>query len=326
MSRFTHILLVLMVPLALALAWGAGQVRQKSEKQNQLNHISSEIQGLAPISNGLYKGHFKDAPDQELYVAHSGYPSYGGVLRTAVVVDSRKIIRHVAVLDSDDTRSYLERVVEQAGILDNYTGKSLDALPRVDGISGATLSSTAIIQGVEASARKIGTDQFGMPGTTRRAPAQATPETEKLVLICLFFAGAFFISRKGFPHRKKARTALLLISTLTLGFWLGAQFSLSTVATLISGTWLRGMATYAALLCLVLAVVLFLVTKKSLLCLYLPLWGGSGTAGPDYRLCPGQAQKMDGLDCENLGFCRADLGPVFSHPGRCDVRALFQGL
>jgi hypothetical protein len=273
MSRLTNIILVLVVPLSLALAWTAGEIRLKKEKRNQLYHISFEIQGLVQISDGLYKGHVKDAPDQFLYVAHADYPSYGGPLRTALVVDGRKKIRHVAILESDDTRSYLDRVVEQAGILDHYAGKTLDNLPEVDGISGATLSSTAIIRSVDAAAQKIGTTQFGLPAKGVEIRKTATPETAKLMLICLFFAGAVVISRKGFKHRTTARTAMLVMSAVTLGFWLGAQFSLSTVATLISGTWLKGMATYAALLCLVLAIALFLITRKNLFCAYICPFG-----------------------------------------------------
>ncbi|WDP91663.1 MAG: FMN-binding protein [Desulfobacter sp.] len=273
MSRFGNILLVLAVPLALALAWTGGEMRQKEETGRRLNRISPEIQGLNRISPGLYKGHVKGDPEAALFVAHADFPSYGGPLETAVVVDSEKVIRHVAVLDSNDTRSYLERVVDQAGILDHYPGCSLDDLPEVDGVSGATLSSTAIVRGVEAAARKIGAARFGLPAAGERVRKAATPETIKLVLICLFFAGAIMVSRRGFKHRARARTAMLVLSAATLGFWLGAQFSLSTVASLLSGAWLGGMASYGALLCLVLSILVFLVTKKNLFCAYICPFG-----------------------------------------------------
>lgn len=273
MSRLSNIILVLAVPLALALAWTGGEMRQKNEKNRQLTHISPEIQGLTLVSPGFYKGHSSKNPKEVLYVAHADYPSYGGLLRTAVVVDNQKLIRHVAVLKSDDTRSYLERVVDQAGILDNYTGIPLESLPEVDGVSGATFSSTAIIRGIEAAAQTIGTTQFGLPASGKTNRKAATPETTKLVMICLFFAGAFAVSRKGFKQRTHTRTAILVVSIITLGFWLGAQFSLSTVVTLVSGAWLRGMATYAALLCLVLAGALFLITKKNLFCAYICPFG-----------------------------------------------------
>ena len=196
-------------------------MRQKDEKSRQLNHISSKIQGLTQISQGLYQGHLKENPEEILYLAHADTPSYGGLLRTAVVVDSQRRIRYTAVLESDDTRSYLELVVDQAGILDNYTGMTLDNLPEVDGVFGATLSSTAIIRGIEAAAQKIGTTRFGFSPQKQTNPKAATPETTKLLLICLFFAAVFAISRKGFKHRARARTAMMVVSIVTLGFWLG---------------------------------------------------------------------------------------------------------
>jgi polyferredoxin len=58
----------------------------------------------------------------------------------------------------------------------------------------------------------------------------------------------------------------MIVSTLVLGVWLGTQFSLSSLTLLMSGVWIRGVASYAALLCLVLAILVFLITRKNLYC------------------------------------------------------------
>lgn len=264
MSRFKQKIIALLIPLALALAWAGGEARKKDEMTLKLGNISKDIAGVVRIGENLYQGHRRDNPQDILHIAHADRPSYGGALKTAVVVDSKKNIRYVSILDSADTRSYLEKVVG-LGILDKFTGKSIDKMPVVDGVSGATISSTAIIQGVESAVRRIGTAKFGLPVINREQPAM-TPEATKLVLICLFFAAALGITSRKFKPKRRARALLLLVSVITLGFWLGAQFSLSTVVSLLSGAWLKGMATYAALLCLVLAVVVFLLTKKNLFC------------------------------------------------------------
>lgn len=271
MSALAKKAIVLLIPLLLALAWAGGEARKKEEMTQRLYNISSDIAGVVQIDEHLYQGHLKEDPDEILYLTHESRPSYGGPLKVAAVVDSQKRIRYAAILDSADTHSYLEKVVG-LGLLDKFTTMSIDQMPQVDGISGATLSSTAIIQGIENAAQRIGAAKFNLP-VTKKISRTVTPETTKLLLICLFYAAALVITRKTFKPKRKARAALLLLSVITLGFWLGAQFSLSTVVSLLSGVWLKGMATYAALLCLVLAVAVFLVTKKNLFCTFICPFG-----------------------------------------------------
>ena len=269
--RLIQITLALLVPLALVLAWAGGQLRTSEAKLLQLQNISNDISKLEQVNNNLYKGRSRTNPQENLYIAHLSQPSYGGPLEVAAVVDSKKNIRYVAILSSSDTSSYLEKVVG-LGILDAFVDQSLEQLPEVDAISRATLSSTAIIRGVENAVQQIGAEEFGMEAV-KQEHHQTTPETLKLVTICLFFAAALVITSKKFKHKRKARTVLLVISVIVLGFLFGAQFSLSTVASLLNGSWLRGMATYATLLCLVLALLSFLVTRKNLFCTYICPFG-----------------------------------------------------
>ncbi len=271
MSRTYRILIVLLIPLALALALAGGEYRKKEAISQQLSNISKEINGVVQLEEQLFKGYIKENPENIIFLARAGTPSYGGLLNIAIAVDAQKKIQYVAILDSKDTHSYLEKVVN-LGVLDEFTGKPIDDIPQVDGISGATLTSNAIIQGIEKASQHIGSAQFAMP----EIPIQkktGSSETVKIILICLFFSSAFIITRKGFKHKGKARSFLLILSVITLGFWLGAQFSISTVVTLLSGSWLHGMATYAALLCLFLAIVAFLITKKNLFCSFICPFG-----------------------------------------------------
>jgi NosR/NirI family nitrous oxide reductase transcriptional regulator len=271
MSRFAQKAIVLLVPLALALAWAGGETRKKEAMTQTLCNISDDIIDVVQIDENLYQGHRRENPEETLYLAHESRPSYGGPLKVAAVVDSQKTIQYVAILDSTDTHSYLEKVVN-LGILAQFAGKSLEQMPKVDAISGATLSSTAVIQGVESAVQQIGAAKFGMTAIKKEEQA-ATPETTKLLLICSFYLSALAITSKKFKPKRKARAALLLLSVITLGFWLGAQFSISTVVSLLSGAWLQGMATYAALLCLALAVAVFLVTKRNLFCSFICPFG-----------------------------------------------------
>ena len=271
MSRICRIIMATLIPLALILAWAAGEFRKKEALTQQLSNISEEINGVIELQENLFKGYIKENPDHIIYMARAGIPSYGGILNIAIAVDTHKKIQYVAILDSKDTHSYLEKVVN-LGILDEFTGKSIDAIPHVDGVSGATLTSNAIIRGIEQAGRHIGSVQFAMSEIPPQKKEGAS-ENLKLFLICLFFLSAYIISRKGFKHKKRARSILLVLSVITLGFWLGAQFSIATLVTLLSGSWIHGMATYAALLCLVLSIAAFLITRKNLFCNFICPFG-----------------------------------------------------
>lgn len=84
---------------------------------------------------------------------------------------------------------------------------------------------------------------------------------------------AFIITNKRVRKKSRARIALLGCSVIVLGFWFGTQFSLATAATLLGGSWLGGMASYATILCLVLTLLSFLFTRKNLFCTYICPFG-----------------------------------------------------
>ena len=99
-------------------------------------------------------------------------------------------------------------------------------------------------------------------------------ELLKCSLVFLFFAFALFISSKKFPwNKKRARYILLASSLILLGFIYSTQFSFSTIAMFISGMWLVGLASYAPLICLILAISLFIYSKKNIYCAHICPFG-----------------------------------------------------
>lgn len=271
MSRFVNIFIALLIPLALILAWSGGQYRTSTATIKRLGSISDTLVDIHQIGENLYTGKSRENPEEILYIAHVSKPGYGGPMEVAAVVDGEKNIRYTAVLSSPDTRSYLKKVFD-AGILSAYTDTTIEHLPKVDAVSGASLSSMAIIKGIEDVAQQIGSSQFSLKMQERKEPFPVE-EMVKILAIVLFFLAAFWITGKRVKKKAQARNILLVCSVALLGFWFGAQFSLSTVVTLLSFSWLRGMATYAALLCLVLTIASFLFTRKNLFCIYICPFG-----------------------------------------------------
>ncbi len=271
-------ILAILTLVLLAGAWVAGSMRAIGAESARLGNISPDIAAIQKSSDNLYTAQRKGAPQpappaDQLYIAVAEHPGYGGPLHMAVVVNGEKRIEHVAVLQSADTSTYVSKVVSM-NVLDAFLGKSIDAMPKVDAISGATLSSTAIIAAVQRASALIGNARFNMP-----APVDSfkigTREIVKSALVVLFFTLAVIMSLKAFPLKTKwLRLSFLAASIVVLGFMYGTQFSLSTMVTLLAGFWTKGMASYAPLLCLALAVLVFFATKKNLFCASICPFGG----------------------------------------------------
>lgn len=260
--------------LVLILAWAGGRARLQESATAHIRNISNTLTNISQVSDQLYRAEQRNAPEAPLHIALASRPSYGGPLKVALAADEKGTIRHVAILNSTDTTTYLAKVVD-SGLLDPFPGSRLDTLPDVDAVSGATISSTAILEGLREAAARITAARTGKPMTAQGAPGPVnTKELIKSMVIVLLFGCALFVAGRRFPwSKKKGRAALLTVSTLLLGVLYSTQFSLATVHLLISGGWAQGLASYAALVCLALAVAVFLLTRKNLYCAILCPFG-----------------------------------------------------
>lgn len=251
--------------LVLVLAWAFGETRVQDTAARRIRNISGEIKEITRIDENLYRGYKGNDPKAPIHIAIESRPGYGGPLSVAMTANEKGIIEQVAVLHSTDTRTYLAKVVGE-GILDAFPGRPLTDLPHVDTVSGATISSRAILEGIERAGARMGNARFNMTAP-ETAPPSFGKELPRLAVVVLLFLCAFFIAGKGFGRfSKQARAVLMLVSTLTLGVLYGTQFSLSSLTLLIGGGWTKGIASHGALLCLVLAILLFLFTRKNLYC------------------------------------------------------------
>ncbi|SIN79701.1 4Fe-4S binding protein [Halodesulfovibrio marinisediminis] len=270
MSRksIERILAVLSLCILIA-AWVAGGVRSDEAGLERIKNISADIEGVKQVRPSVYEGHRTGEPDDKLYIGLAEHPSYGGPLQVAVVVNRDEIIERVALVQSTDTSTYITRVLGD-GVLDAFLGASSSNLPHVDAVSGATLSSNAMRKGVEKAV-----DYIRGSAVEESTVQLSNEEMSKAALSTLFFLLAFVISSHFFKWNKKyARLGLLGVCTIVLGFMYGAQFSLASLVLFLSGLWTKGMASYTALICLVLALVIFLATRKNLYCAMLCPFGG----------------------------------------------------
>jgi len=253
----------------LIAAWGAGGMRSEDASLGRIKNISAEIENVRQVRPSVFEGNRKGNSADKLYIGLAEHPSYGGPLQVAVVVNSDKIIERVALVQSVDTTTYIKRVLSD-GILDAFLGAGDSQLPQVDAVSGATLSSVAMIKGVEKAVSYI----HGADVSEERRQLSAG-EWGKAGFTVLLFMMALFISSRFFRWKKSyARLGVLAVATVVLGFMYGAQPSLVSLVQLLSGLWTKGLASYTALICLTMAAVVFFATKKNLYCAMICPFGG----------------------------------------------------
>lgn len=95
---------------------------------------------------------------------------YAGPTNTLIAMDPKGVVMGVRILHSDDTPDHVAEVVGQRKFFAQFKDMRQGSAdrPRVDGVSGATLTSSAIAEGV--------LNKLGMKGPSLRFPEEVTLE------------------------------------------------------------------------------------------------------------------------------------------------------
>ena len=154
--------------------------------------------------------------------AYDRTAGYAGPIPMRIWLDSRMVVRSIVLLPNNETPSFIKRLMK-SGFLDNWIGKSAAQIRErhVDTVSGATMSSRAVILSISRSIsalikKEIRLASMGKAGFFK---------TAAVVLVLL--AAVFFAFHPGRHHR--FRSLYLLVNVAVLGFWAGQFLSLSAV-------------------------------------------------------------------------------------------------
>lgn len=248
--------------LAITFAWFAGASSSHDMLLVQLHEMEPSLTGIEKVRDDVYKAH---SIYGEVYIAVDAEPGYGGPVKVAVVVDADKRICRLAILEAKETRSNFEDVIK-SGLVDAFSGRHIDRMPVVHAVSGATMTSGAILQGIDGAVRRIDSVRFGADYTElpRHIPQKQIAKTA--IAACLFVLALWVNSKRFSWSGKWGRRGCLLLSFVTLGVVFAAQPSLSTVVLFLSGSWTSGLASYTTLLCLLLSGLIVLITGNNLYC------------------------------------------------------------
>ena len=159
---------------------------------------------------------------------------FGGKMNLAVYVDTTGKLIDFHVVRSNETPSYLELLVEWRASLKGGPLFGTEPFADIDTVSGATVSSQAILSALESSSRTFAADIL-------RLSVEAVPESAKpggkylpdahaayligafvLALILTYFGGFW------------TRLAMLAATFLLGGILLNAQYSIEQIATILS--------------------------------------------------------------------------------------------
>lgn len=155
---------------------------------------------------------------------------YAGPIVMALRVDAAGRLGALEIVQSNETPSYLRALGEWQRTL---VGRELfrpNALAGIDAVSGATVSSKAILATIEQASAAFAGSVLKLPVGPAAAPARPwLPDRQALALILL--AGAALILRWR-PATRLWRRAFLLVVVVVLGFWLNLQYSSSHVFSL----------------------------------------------------------------------------------------------
>jgi hypothetical protein len=172
------------------------------------------------------------------YVCLGTANGYGGPLTMAVASSNPQgEIVGLAIADHKETSAWMARVME-SGLLESLVGKSyrdrFDLGEDIDGVTGATHTSTAIAEATREASRAAA-QILGLP-VAHSPPPKVQFGVPEMALIALFAIG-YFAHKRGFKYARQARWATMITGMVVLGFVYNLPLTLASVNKFLLGYW-----------------------------------------------------------------------------------------
>jgi electron transport complex protein RnfG len=129
----------------------------RAEEENSLKGVLPEAENFQPVKSGediiYYKAFTKDGKFIGIAFKASG-KGYSSTIETMVGMNKDGIITAIKVLNQNETPGLGARVVEPS-FTERFNQKNIQNLDEVQAITGATISSTAVIDSVKKKAQEL---------------------------------------------------------------------------------------------------------------------------------------------------------------------------
>jgi len=238
-----------------------------------------------------------------------GVYGYGGPIVLAIYVDRNGTLQGVRVLQSQETPAYLEQLTEWLKSLSGHNVFEPRALEDVDTVSGATITSDAILRTVRQAGPEFASVALQLETAAAKEVASADGfhrhrlDIRFVVLVALLVVA---ILLRQVPN-VWVRRAFLLVTLAVTGFWWNLQYSSQQVVALLGGNvpgdWLS--ASFFLIVVVPLAVLVF----GNIYCGYLCPFGALQELVGDLRTAglPGKtlvaAGTIDEVSAAGLARC-----------------------
>jgi len=249
-----------------------------------LSDISPHFQSLFPEvdryeESGLESWRvFKQESDRPVgFITVKKSDGFGGPLKVAVGVDPNGTVVSAVVMEHRETPSWFAKVRKSA-LLKSMKGKSyLDPFEigrDIDGVTGATYTSRAVIQSIKAAAREISLNELELPKPEEK-PTGIKWGYPEIVLVLLLAVGVFGIKYSSGKTKKRLRWLLLLSSLAVIGFLVNHPLTLVDMNKLLMGYWpdLHHQLYWYLLVFGVLLI--FLTTNRNIYCHHICPFGAA---------------------------------------------------
>lgn len=159
---------------------------------------------------------------------------FGGAMNLAVYVDTAGKLIDFQIVQSSETPAYLELLDRWSRSLNGRGLFQPDAFADVDTVTGATISSEAVLSALQRSGQRFAAQVLGLSGRpsleaeTHRS--RYLPDARGIYLLVAFAVALIVIYRGGFW----LRLAVLMLNLLVGGIILNAQYSTEQIATVLS--------------------------------------------------------------------------------------------
>lgn len=268
---------VLVISKILSTVEAGQQERSLENMARTLTGMAALRKESAPRSGGSHGDYLVVAREKDQvsgYVLNSGewagrIDGYGGPLQVLLYTDLQGVLLNYELALHAETPAYL-RMAEKGRM--SLLGRNLfepDPFAGVDAVSGATVTSAAIMRALETAGRDFAADVLhkAFPATARRTPIKTARWRDFIVLLLL--TGVALVIH--FRPSLWARRIVLIISLLAAGLWLNLQFSMQQVSMLAG--FQVGAAAWTGAFYLVVVVPLLVLLFGNVYCGYLCPFG-----------------------------------------------------
>lgn len=230
-------LLLFLAGIASIVATDAKKISEKKQFEFTVKDLKSVFpEGLrfverhAPFHHWLvYRG--ADVPVGAVFITTEIPPNvkgYVGDIPVLVGIDPKGTISRIVILENRETPYYM-RMIVRSGFIKKFFGKSIRAEWKIDAVSGATISSEAIIKDVESASAIVAERLFDVRASKKI--------TEKFDALSLFLITMVF-ALGTISHLRRKNNYLKWASYVTgialLGLYLGIPLSFSHISSFLT--------------------------------------------------------------------------------------------